>query len=151
MRVPARHKMPLGAEAPLSSSVTSWLGHELELRGIDAMIYTRYILSILQQDDLTFDLHDADFFPQLKKGTVSVPKVVTPGGAASGTGGSACSHSCSGGDKGAKAKGRGRKGDSLKRRSAEMDSEKLKKSAAVECLLSVTDEVGMSKHQTKVS
>ncbi|XP_006819553.1 uncharacterized protein LOC102808348 [Saccoglossus kowalevskii] len=33
-------------------SLQSWLGHELEVRGIDAMIYTRYILSILQQDNL---------------------------------------------------------------------------------------------------
>ncbi|XP_077992217.1 uncharacterized protein LOC144446344 [Glandiceps talaboti] len=32
-------------------SVQSWLGRELELRGIDAMIYTRYILSILQQEN----------------------------------------------------------------------------------------------------
>ena len=40
------------------SSVASWLGSQLEQRGIDAVIYTRYILSILQQDsiDIAADL-----------------------------------------------------------------------------------------------
>ncbi len=31
-------------------ALQTWLGKELEVRGIDAVIYTRYILSILQQE-----------------------------------------------------------------------------------------------------
>ncbi|XP_071947159.1 uncharacterized protein [Antedon mediterranea] len=36
---------------PSLPSVKVWLGQELEVRGIDAMIYSHYILSILQQDN----------------------------------------------------------------------------------------------------
>ena len=53
----------------LSSSVMSWFGQELETRGIDAVIYTRYILSILQQeDDPCSDVEhwEAQFFPPRK-------------------------------------------------------------------------------------
>ena len=39
----------LSMEAALPSSVQSWLGQQLELRGIDSLIYTRYIISLLQQ------------------------------------------------------------------------------------------------------
>ncbi|CAH1782956.1 unnamed protein product [Owenia fusiformis] len=90
-----------------SSSLQSWLGHELEIRGIDAVVYTRYILSILQQD------HDQDFiethsFPFEKKRDSKV--------------------------KTHKSK------KQEKRKSAELSSEEFRKSAAVECLLSVTDE-----------
>ncbi|XP_054765606.2 uncharacterized protein LOC129272489 [Lytechinus pictus] len=37
-----------------TTSVQNWLGQELETRGVDAVVYTRYILSIFQQD--SFDL-----------------------------------------------------------------------------------------------
>lgn len=45
----------VGGEGP---GLQAWLGHELEMRGIDAVIYTRYILSLLQQEwqDLEEDL-----------------------------------------------------------------------------------------------
>lgn len=38
--------------------VQSWLGQELEKCGIDAMIYTRYVLSLLLHDSYDYDLHD---------------------------------------------------------------------------------------------
>ena len=40
-----------------------WLGQELEMRGIDAVIYTRYILSILQQDSFEPDAEFDPFVP----------------------------------------------------------------------------------------
>ena len=36
-------------EAALPSSVHSWLTHELEQLGIDSLVYTRYIISLLLQ------------------------------------------------------------------------------------------------------
>lgn len=44
-------------------AVQSWLGQELETRGIDAVIYTRYILSILQQDGFEPDIDVLDSEP----------------------------------------------------------------------------------------
>lgn len=38
--------------------VQSWLGQELEKCGIDAMIYTRYVLSLLLHDSYDYDLQD---------------------------------------------------------------------------------------------
>lgn len=38
--------------------VQSWLGQELEKCGIDAVIYTRYVLSLLLHDSYDYDLQD---------------------------------------------------------------------------------------------
>lgn len=38
--------------------VKTWLGQELEKCGIDAMIYTRYVLSLLLHDSYDYDLQD---------------------------------------------------------------------------------------------
>uniref|UniRef100_A0AAY5KR78 Uncharacterized protein n=1 Tax=Esox lucius TaxID=8010 RepID=A0AAY5KR78_ESOLU len=38
--------------------VQSWLDQELEKCGIDAMIYTRYVLSLLLHDSYDYDLQD---------------------------------------------------------------------------------------------
>lgn len=48
----------LSMEAALPSSVQKWLGQQLELRGIDSLIYTRYIISLLQQDPEDLDGYD---------------------------------------------------------------------------------------------
>ena len=40
----------------MPSAVQDWLDEQLEARGIDAVVYTRYILSLLQRD--TLDLPD---------------------------------------------------------------------------------------------
>ncbi len=115
----------------LSPSVMSWFGQELEMRGIDAVIYTRYILSILQQEDPgDLDL-EAKFFPPLKKqltpGSVYLEPPAVRLSPAAGSRGRSCSSSG----------GKGRKTDKKKG----ITSEELKKLAAVECLLSVSDEV----------
>ena len=58
------------ADTYLSSSLQTWLDHELEVRGIDAVIYTRYILGILLQDDHCVQRENGDetqFFPPSKK------------------------------------------------------------------------------------
>ncbi|KAM6949328.1 uncharacterized protein KIAA0232 homolog [Aplochiton taeniatus] len=51
--------------------VQSWLGQELEKCGIDAMIYTRYVLSLLLHDSYDYDLQDQenDIFLGWEKGT----------------------------------------------------------------------------------
>lgn len=38
--------------------VQTWLGQELEKCGIDAMIYTRYVLSLLLHDSYDYDLQE---------------------------------------------------------------------------------------------
>lgn len=38
--------------------VQTWLGQELEKCGIDAMIYSRYILSLLLHDSYDYDLQE---------------------------------------------------------------------------------------------
>lgn len=43
---------------PMPRDVEDWLEGELEARGIDAVVYTRYILSLMQQDTLDFELGD---------------------------------------------------------------------------------------------
>lgn len=50
--------------------VQSWLGQELEKCGIDAMIYTRYILSLLLHDNYDYDLQEQenDIFLGFEKG-----------------------------------------------------------------------------------
>ncbi|XP_060565466.1 uncharacterized protein LOC132724601 [Ruditapes philippinarum] len=56
-------------EAALPSSVHSWLNHELEQLGIDSLVYTRYIISLLLQDpeDLEGLDTDLDAFPKSKR------------------------------------------------------------------------------------
>ncbi len=120
----------------LSPSVMSWFGQELETRGIDAVIYTRYILSILQQEDSGDVEHwEAQFFPPGKMHPSPSgfhlhhdpsPPPTTRTSPASGSRGRAVT-------------GKGRKTDKKKDRSAE----ELKKLAAVECLMSVSDQVSV--------
>ncbi|KAK6174697.1 hypothetical protein SNE40_017926 [Patella caerulea] len=43
-------RMSLEVVLPSSDSVHSWLGHQLEVRGIDSVVYTRYIINLLQHD-----------------------------------------------------------------------------------------------------
>lgn len=38
----------------MPSAVQDWLDEQLEARGIDAVVYTHYILSLLQTDTLDF-------------------------------------------------------------------------------------------------
>lgn len=102
----------MSLDTTMPTSVQRWLGHELEVRGIDAVIYTRYILSILQQDSLDVDYQDV-FQPPKKK---DAPIMVQKNKARTGK-------------------------KSEKRRSEEFGSEEKKKSAAVKCLLSVADGV----------
>ncbi|XP_057711954.1 uncharacterized protein KIAA0232 homolog [Corythoichthys intestinalis] len=53
--------------------VQSWLGQELEKCGIDAMVYTRYVLSLLLHDSYDYDLqdylHENDIFLGWEKGS----------------------------------------------------------------------------------
>ncbi|KAK6493543.1 hypothetical protein HHUSO_G3153 [Huso huso] len=51
--------------------VQTWLGQELEKCGIDAMIYTRYVLSLLLHDSYDYDLQDQEnyIFLGWEKGT----------------------------------------------------------------------------------
>ncbi|XP_073504101.1 uncharacterized protein KIAA0232 homolog isoform X2 [Phyllobates terribilis] len=85
--------------------VQTWLGQELEKCGIDAMIYTRYVLSLLLHDSYDYDLQDQenDIFAGWEKG--------------------AC-----------KKWGKGKK------KSSDLSMEEMKKQAAVQCLLSASDE-----------
>lgn len=65
---PERVSRAFSLSVPVSSSkmsslqslgpVQSWLGQELEKCGIDAMIYTRYVLSLLLHDSYDYDLQD---------------------------------------------------------------------------------------------
>lgn len=65
---PENLSCPYPLSGPLSASemsllqslgpVQSWLGQELEKCGIDAMIYTRYVLSLLLHDSYDYDLQD---------------------------------------------------------------------------------------------
>ena len=128
----------------LSPSVMSWFGQELETRGIDAVIYTRYILSILQQeDDPCSDVTEhweAQFFPPCKNNANSNANAY--GGAASVHANSSTpptsTTSCPAtGNNRSRSSGKGRKSEKRKT----VSSEELKKSAAIECLLSVSDEV----------
>ncbi|KAG8453469.1 hypothetical protein GDO86_000194 [Hymenochirus boettgeri] len=85
--------------------VQAWLGQELEKCGIDAMIYTRYVLSLLLHDSYDYDLQEQenDIFLGWEKG--------------------AC-----------KKWGKGKK------KSSDLSVEEMKKQAAVQCLLSASDE-----------
>ncbi|KAM8940193.1 uncharacterized protein KIAA0232 homolog isoform 2-T2 [Pelodytes ibericus] len=85
--------------------VQTWLGQELEKCGIDAMIYTRYILSLLLHDSYDYDLQEQenDIFVGWEKGVC-------------------------------KKWGKGKK------KSTDLSLEEMKKQAAVQCLLSASDE-----------
>ncbi|XP_049833219.1 uncharacterized protein LOC126276266 isoform X1 [Schistocerca gregaria] len=90
----------------MPSTVQDWLDEQLEARGIDAVVYTRYIFSLLQRD--TLDLSD-DLL------TLSSSK----------------------------SKEVGRRGRKRGRREEYWDvwdCEQLKRSAAVECLMSASDQ-----------
>ncbi|XP_028857321.1 uncharacterized protein KIAA0232 homolog [Denticeps clupeoides] len=71
--LPSRtHSRPCSEMSLLQSlgPVQSWLGQELEKCGIDAMIYTRYVLSLLLHDSYDYDLQDQenDIFLGWEKG-----------------------------------------------------------------------------------
>lgn len=93
--------------ARLPSPVQKWFGHQLEIRGIDSVIYSRHVIHLLQQDDeeiqdyvdLFFD-SKADKKHQCKPGRYDKKKI---------------------------------------------NSEERKKSAAIECLQAVSDEVRRTK------
>lgn len=55
--------VPVSAMSLLQAlgSVQTWLGQELEKCGIDAMIYTRYVLSLLLHDSYDYDLQEQVF------------------------------------------------------------------------------------------
>ena len=40
----------LSMETALPPSVQNWFGHELEMRGIDSLIYSRHVIQLLQQE-----------------------------------------------------------------------------------------------------
>ena len=106
------------------SSVQHWLGHELEIRGIDAVVYTRYILSLLQHDspDAASELTEAKFFPPAHRDAAAAATArLSPGGTTRGRS--------------------GRKTADRRRSTGASTADELKKTAAVECLLSVSDEV----------
>lgn len=112
MRYPDQ-KMSLEAALP-PSSVQSWLGQELELRGIDSLVYTRYIISLLQQDSLDVGV-DADkslLWP--RKGSLR-----------------------------RKVRGLLKTDRHDRKKSPVASSEERKKLEAVECLLSISDEVSV--------
>ena len=105
------------------SSVQHWLGHELEIRGIDAVVYTRYILSLLQHDspDAASELTEAKFFPPAHRDAAAATARLSPG---------------------SNTRGRsGKKTADRRRSTGPSTADELKKTAAVECLLSVSDEV----------
>ena len=100
-----------GVRSTDSLALHAWLGQELEVRGIDAMIYTRYILSLLQQE-----------WPDLEEEVAAVtlarknhPTHQPP-------------------SRNAKKKGRHASAFAL-------SAEKIKKLAAIQCLLDVSEEV----------
>ncbi|KAA0723487.1 hypothetical protein E1301_Tti003398 [Triplophysa tibetana] len=77
---PERESQAFPSSGPVPSSemsslqslgpVQSWLGQELEKCGIDAVIYTRYVLSLLLHDSYDYDLQDQenDIFLGWEKG-----------------------------------------------------------------------------------
>jgi hypothetical protein len=96
----------------MPSAVSDWLEEQLEARGIDAVVYTRYILSLLHSDTVDVIYSDEDLhFSHLKK------EVRRSGGG---------------------RKRVRRSSDWWKH--AQADAEKLKRSAAVECLMSASEQ-----------
>lgn len=45
----------------MPSAVSDWLEEQLEARGIDAIVYTRYVLSLLYRDPVDVICPDQDF------------------------------------------------------------------------------------------
>lgn len=45
----------------MPSAVSDWLEEQLEARGIDAVVYTRYVLSLLYRDPVDVICPDQDF------------------------------------------------------------------------------------------
>ena len=100
--------MSLEAALPWSDSVHSWLGHQLELRGIDSIIYTRYVITLLQQDVSELEHSEREDLWERKT----------------------------------EAK-RNKDKKEGKKKSSSISEEDKRKTAAVECLLSVSDEVSV--------
>lgn len=46
----------------MPSAVSDWLEEQLEARGIDSVVYTRYILSLLHRDSTDLICSDQDSF-----------------------------------------------------------------------------------------
>ncbi len=125
-------KMSALEASDLSPSVISWLGQELEMRGIDAVIYTRYILSILQQDPSDLEPWEAEFFPESGGKAHNNPASSSaPNNTPHVSPTPAVQHKL----------GKARSSRAEKKLS-HFNTEEMKKSAAIECLLSVTEEVG---------
>ncbi|XP_072177588.1 uncharacterized protein [Diadema setosum] len=131
---------PSSIKMASTASVQSWLGQELETRGVDAVVYTRYILSIFQQD--SFDLEQD---PELMAGQSSLPSArphthYHPKGSMGHVGGSSGSNSSNHRHQTAstrreKGKGRGKARNHIRWQSPE----DLRKDAVVKCLQSVTE------------
>lgn len=51
----------------MPSAISDWLEEQLEARGIDAIVYTRYVLSLLHRDSLDLVSTDQD---------IQIPKVL---------------------------------------------------------------------------
>lgn len=98
MRLPG---IEMSVSARLPPAVHSWLGRELEQRGIDAVVYTHYILSLLLE---ATDCYETDPLQSKREARSRFPTKVWP------------------------AKTKGRRSD-----------EEIRKSAAIECLLSVSE------------
>ncbi|KAJ8981773.1 hypothetical protein NQ317_002367 [Molorchus minor] len=96
----------------MPSAVSDWLEEQLEARGIDAVVYTRYVLSLLHTHTIDVIYPDEDLqFSRLKK------EVKRSSG------------------------GRKRVRNSSEWwRHAQADAEQIKRSAAVECLMSASDQ-----------
>ncbi|XP_044258861.1 uncharacterized protein LOC123007557 [Tribolium madens] len=98
----------------MPSAVSDWLEEQLEARGIDAVVYTRYILSLLHSDTVDVIYSDEDLhFSHLKK------EVRRPIGG---------------------NRKRFRRSSSDWWKNAQADAEKLKRSAAIECLMSASEQ-----------
>lgn len=44
----------------MPSAISDWLEEQLESRGIDAVVYTRYVLSLLHRDYQDLNISDPD-------------------------------------------------------------------------------------------
>ncbi|XP_017783693.1 PREDICTED: uncharacterized protein LOC108567598 [Nicrophorus vespilloides] len=92
----------------MPSAVSEWLEEQLEARGIDAVVYTRYILSLLYRDPVDIICPDQDLL--------------------------------SNNGKDLRRSGGGRKRFCRSTDYAHADADQLKRSAAVECLKSASDQ-----------
>nr|CAD7395519.1 unnamed protein product [Timema poppensis] len=136
---------------PMPSAVQDWLDEQLEARGIDAVVYTRYILSLLQRDsadlpDNTLSLSPGKGKKQARVGHKPTSQQRCAFGGLNGV----KIHRI--GEKhleltSALLKGMfcgsqeiGRRGRKRARKEDVWDCERLKRSAAVECLMSASDQ-----------